>query len=366
MTASHPLNLHELQALAETKLPRMVFDYFAGGSNDERLLHSTRDAWNEIALRYRVMRNVSLRSHSCEILGEPLDWPVLVAPMALQQMAHVDGELATARAVAQSGCGMILSTLSTYAIEEVHAAIRENNSRAPLWFQLYIEKDRGRTKALVERAARAGATALVLTVDTPVLGRRERDIRNQFHLPEGLATPHLYDTLSLGEAPVASASALATYISRRWDEGIEWRDVEWLRSITSLPLLVKGVVRGDDALLALEHGATGIIVSNHGGRQLDASVTTPRALVEIAEALNGRGTLLVDGGIRRGSDIVRAIAMGAHGVLLGRPVLWSLAIGGADGVLATLGLLRAEFDSAMALCGCRTVGEITPDLLSPA
>lgn len=364
MSTSRPVNLHELQALAESRLPRMVFDYFAGGANDERLLRSTREAWDAIELRYRVMRDVSLRSHACDMLGQHVDWPVFIAPMALQQMAHPDGELATARAAAASGCGMILSTLSTFGIEQVHGAIREGGGVSPLWFQLYIEKDRGRTRALVERVERAGATALVLTVDTPVLGRRERDIRNQFHLPEGYETPHLAHTSSLGETPRADASALATYISRQWDDGIEWRDVAWLRSITSLPVLVKGVVRGDDALLAFEHGVAGVIVSNHGGRQLDASVTTPRALREVSNAVAGRGLLLVDGGIRRGSDIVRALAMGATGVLLGRPVLWSLTIGGADAVVDTLAMLRAEFDMAMALCGCRTVHEITSDLLA--
>ena len=360
----HPLNLHELQALAESKLPRMAFDYFAGGANDERLLTSTRDAWNAIELRYRVMRNVSSRSHACEVLGQRLEWPVLVAPMALQQMAHPDGELATARAVGQSGCGIVLSTLSNHAIESVRNVLVQSSANTPLWFQLYIEKDRGRTQALVERVERAGAAALVLTVDTPVLGRRERDIRNQFHLPEGLATPHLQETTKLGEAPSNNASALATYISRQWDDSIEWKDVAWLQSITSLPILLKGVVRGDDAVLALEHGAAGVIVSNHGGRQLDAAITTPRALRDVASKMDGRGTLLVDGGIRRGSDIVRAVAMGANGVLLGRPVLWSLAIGGADAVVATLALLRAEFDTAMALCGCRSVGEITADLIA--
>ncbi|MEP6832547.1 MAG: alpha-hydroxy acid oxidase [Gemmatimonas sp.] len=363
MNTSFPLNLHELQSLAEAKLPRMVFDYFAGGANDELLLDSTRDDWNAIALRYRVMRNVSSRSHTCKVLGEQLEWPILVAPMALQQMAHPDGELATARASAQSGCGMILSTLSTFAIEQVRDAMREHSATTPLWFQLYIERDRGHTQALVKRAELGGATALVLTVDTPVLGRRERDIRNQFHLPDGHVTPHLFETTKLGEAPQDKASALATYIARKWDDSIEWPDLEWLRSITSLPILVKGVVRGDDALLALDHGATGVIVSNHGGRQLDAAITTPRALREVANAMNGRGTLLVDGGIRRGADIVRAIAMGAHAVLLGRPVLWSLAIGGADAVASTLGLLRAEFDMAMALCGCRSVPEISADLI---
>jgi 4-hydroxymandelate oxidase len=207
---------------------------------------------------------------------------------------------------------------------------------------------------------------LVLTVDSPILGRRERDIRNGFHLPAGLSTPHvrIASRSTLAEHEVMT-SALAMHVATHWDNAISWRDLEWLQSITKLPVHVKGVVRGDDALLALEHGAAGVIVSNHGGRQLDAAITTARALPEVAEAMAGRGALIVDGGIRRGTDILKALALGAQAVLLGRPVLWGLAVSGADGVAHVLQLLRDEFALAMALSGCRSVDEVGDLLTAP-
>ena len=292
---SLPLNLHEYEAAAYGRLPRMVFDYYAGGANDETLLRETRAAWEAIRLRYHVMRDCSTCSLNTEVLGTTLDWPVLVAPMALQRMAHPEGELATVRGANRTGTSMIVSTLSTTDIETLAGA-----SEQPLWFQLYIERDRGASKALVERAERAGCTALVLTVDSPVLGRRERDVRNGFHLPDGLTTPHvrIASRSTLAEHEVMT-SALASHVAAHWDNSISCRDMEWLQSITQLPILVKGIVRGDDAVLALEHGAAGVIVSNHGGRQLDAAVTTARALPEIVDAMGGRGALLVDGGILR-------------------------------------------------------------------
>lgn len=354
-----PVNLHEFQATAERVLPRMVYDYYAGGANDEVLLKSTRAAWDAIEIRYRVMRDVSTRSSACTVLGQSLSWPVMIAPMAMQRMAHVDGEMATARAANELSTGMVLSTLSNTSVEDVASVLTQ-----PLWFQLYIEKDRGATKALVERTEAAGCRALVLTVDTPLLGRRERDIRNQFHMLPGLSAPHIRVTNSgaLSE-PIASASALGTYVNTQWDSSISWKDLEWLQSVTKLPILIKGVVRGDDAATALNHGASGVIVSNHGGRQMDAAVTTVRALRDVADAMSGRGTLLVDGGIRRGTDVLKAIALGANAVLLGRPVLWGLSSGGAEGVKRVLQLLRDEFDLAMALSGCRDVREITRDLV---
>ena len=354
-----PVNLHEFEAAAEGNLARGVYDYFAGGANDELLLRGTRAAWDAISLRYRVMRDVSERSLVTTVLGEQLHWPVLIAPMSLQRMAHADGEVATARAANRTNTGMVLSTLSTTSVEDVRAELQP-----PLWFQLYIEKDRSATQALVERAERAGCRAVVLTVDTPLLGRRERDVRNAFHIPPDTPTSHL-NVPSEHRAAVSrdAASALAAYVAANWDASISWRDLEWLRSVTSLPILVKGVVRGDDAQLAMAHGAAGVIVSNHGARQLDTSIATARALPEVADAMDGNGALLVDGGIRRGTDVLKAIALGAHAVLLGRPVLWGLSYDGENGVTRVLQLLRDEFDLAMALTGCRAISEITRDLL---
>jgi 4-hydroxymandelate oxidase len=360
ITPTPPVNLREFEAAAAVLLPSMVYDYYAGGANDEALLTATSDAWESIRIRHRVLRDVSHRSLACASLGQTLEWPVIIAPMSFQQLAHADGELATARAARRSGTGMVLSTLSNTPVEDV-AAIAPH----PLWFQLYIEKDRGATAALVQRAERAGCRALVLTVDTPVLGRRERDVRSAFHLPADMPTPHIGVSTGarLGEHH-RTESALATYVTTHWDPSISWRDLEWLQSITTLPVLVKGVVRGDDAQLALQHGAAGVIVSNHGGRQLDASITTARALPEVAAALDGRCALLVDGGIRRGTDVLKAIALGADAVLLGRPVLWGLTTGGEEGVARVLQLLRDECDLAMALMGCRSIAEVTADLIA--
>ncbi len=358
------INLHEFEAAAAAVLPRMVYDYYAGGANDEILLRAARTAWSDLTLRYRVLRDVSARSQRTTVLGHTVDWPVFVAPMAFQQLAHDDGEVATAQAAQATGAGMILSTLSNRTIEAVRAG-----TTGPLWFQLYIYRDRGVTTELVQRAERAGCTALVLTVDAPLLGRRERDLLNGFHLPADLAVPNLgvalRDTLAGGsDAAQSPASALAQFFEQHWDPSISWHDLAWLQSITSLPILVKGIVRGDDALLAVEHGAAGVIVSNHGGRQLDTAIPTARALAECADAIAGRGVLMVDGGIRRGTDVLKALALGAQAVLLGRPVLWGLATNGQHGAQQVMQLLKDECDLALALAGCRTPAEVTRDLIA--
>jgi 4-hydroxymandelate oxidase len=355
-----PVNLHDYEAEAALRLPRMVYDYYAGGANDEILLRESRTAWDALRIRYRVLRDVSQRDLSVELEGHRLEWPVIVAPMAFQQMACAEGEVATARATEAAGSGMILSTLSNCTIESVRAA-----TTGLLWFQLYIYRDRGVTAELVQRAERAGCTGLVLTVDTPMLGRRERDLLNGFHVPPEFPAPNLgVDMRSTLGTSADMSSALAQFILHHWDAGIAWRDLQWLQSITQLPIYVKGIVRGDDALLALEHGARGVIVSNHGGRQLDTAVPTARALRDVAECMQGRGTLLVDGGIRRGTDVLKALALGAHAVLLGRPMLWGLAANGEQGARHVLSLLRDEVDLAFALAGVRSPGEATADLIA--
>ena len=356
-------NLHEFESAAAARLPKMVFDYYAGGAGDEVTVRGARDAWDRLSIRYRVLRDVSQRTLSTHILRDDLKFPLMIAPMAFQRLATPEGELATARAADATGVGLILSTLATTSIEDVRGAMR-----GPLWFQLYIYRDRGASQALVERAERAGCTALVLTVDSPLLGRRERDARNGFHVGAEFTVPNLTGdprmTLAAGGDPHGGGgSALASFVQKHWDAGISWADVEWLRSVTKLPILVKGIVRGDDAALALEHGAAGVIVSNHGGRQLDTAMPSPRALPEVADAMAGRGAILVDGGIRRGTDIIKALALGAHAVLLGRPVLWGLALGGAAGATRGLELLRDETDLAMALSGARTPAELTRDFV---
>jgi 4-hydroxymandelate oxidase len=253
---------------------------------------------------------------------------------------------------------MCLSSLSNTRVEEICKA------GGDVWFQLYVYRDRGATAALVARAEAAGARAIVLTVDAPLLGRRERDVRNEFHLPEGLRVENMSAVAGLAEVELrAASSGLASYFAEKLDPALTWKDVRWLRSITRLPVLVKGIVRPDDARRAADHGAHGIVVSNHGGRQLDGSPATAEVLGPIADAVQNRVEVLVDGGIRRGADVLRALSLGARAVLVGRPILWGLAIDGEAGARAVLETLRAELDHAMALAGCARVADATRDLV---
>jgi 4-hydroxymandelate oxidase len=307
-----------------------------------------------------VLVDVGRRDLTTTVLGQRLSMPILVAPTAFHAMATAEGEVATARAAGGAGTVMILSTLSNVAVEDVVAA-----ATGPVWFQLYVYKDRGATAEMVARAQAAGCSALVLTVDAPFLGRRERDIRNKFHLPAGLAVKNMLPAGYGDVAARAHESGLSAYVAELMDPGLTEGDLEWLAGLSRLPVLVKGVVRPDDARRVMAHGAAGVVVSNHGGRQLDTSVATIEALPRVAEAMDGRGELLVDGGVRRGTDVIKALALGARAVLVGRPMLWGLALGGEAGARRALDILREELDLAMALCGCRSVTEITRDLLGP-
>ncbi len=352
------VNLLELEACAREKLPKMAFDYYASGAQDEITLRRNRTAFESLSLAYRVLVDVSCRQLESSVLGHRISMPVLVAPTAFHKLADPEGELATVRAAGRAGTVMILSTLSNTPIEDVVAA-----SSGPVWFQLYVYRDRGATAALVERARAAGCSALVLTVDAPLIGRRERDVRNRFHLPAGLAIENML-AAGMGAVPREVAdSGLAAYVSSLLDPSLCWKDVDWLRTVSGLPVLIKGVVRADDAVRAAEHGASGIVVSNHGGRQLDTAPATVEVLEEIALALDGQIEILLDGGVRRGTDVVKALALGASAVLIGRPILWGLALGGQAGVEEVLAMLRNELDLAMALCGCPTIGEIGRDLV---
>ena len=355
------LNLSDLEPAARERLSAQAYAYYAGGAGDEITLRENAAALARVALRPRVMRDVSRCDLSTTVLGERLDLPVLVAPMAFQRLAHPEGELATARAARAAGSLRVLSTLATASVEEVRAA-----AAGPLWFQLYMYRDRGATRALVERVERAGCTAIVLTADSPFLGRRERDVRSGFTLPPGLSFGNVVPGGPSTLPAAVAESGLAVFFAELLDAALSWRDVEWLRTVTRLPVVVKGVLRGDDARRAVEHGAAAVIVSNHGGRQLDTAVATIRALPEVAEALAGTAggaELLMDGGVRRGTDVVKALALGARAVLLGRPVLWGLALDGQAGVARALAMLRAELELAMALCGCASLSEVTGDLV---
>jgi 4-hydroxymandelate oxidase len=354
------LNLFELEAVARDQVEPSAWDYYASGANDEVTLRENRAAFDRIRIFYRVLVDVSERDASTTVLGERVSMPILLAPTAFHKLAHPDGELATVRAAGRAGTVMILSTLSNTRIEDVASA-----ATGPLWFQLYVYRDRGATRALVERVEAAGARALVLTVDAPLLGRRERDVRNAFKLPPGLSIecmlPAGYEHMPRG----AKGSGLAAYFAELLDPALSYKDIEWLRALTRLPILVKGVVRADDARRAVDHGAAGIVVSNHGGRQLDTSPATIDALPAVAEAVGDRAELLLDGGVRRGTDVVKALALGARAVLIGRPVLWGLAGNGEAGVAEVLEILRRELDLAMALSGAPHVADLTRDLIDP-
>lgn len=351
-----PLNIDEYARSAATCLPQMVYDYYEGGAEDEVSVLENRRAWQRMALKPRVLVDVRQRDLTTTVLGQHIAFPILTAPCGFNALAHPDGELAVARAVTAAGTIQVVSTAATYSLEEVAAAAPSGIR----WFQLYCYRDRGITRSLVERAAAAGYRALCLTVDAPFVGRRERDIRNRFGLPQGLRWKNLeahgFDKMDAG----GDGSALKKYIENIWDAGLTWEAVEWLRDLSPLPLVLKGILTAEDARLAVAHGAQGIVVSNHGGRQLDGAVSTASVLREIVEAVAGRAEVYVDGGIRRGTDVMKALALGARAVLIGRPYLWGLAVDGEAGVARVLELLRAELDLSMGLSGMPNLASINP------
>lgn len=339
----------------------MALDYYNSGAWDEITLRDNRVAFERYKLCPRMLVDVSQRDLSTTILGQSLPLPILIAPMAFQCLAHPEGEIATAKAAAKLGSAMVLSTLATKSIEEVAFACQNPNYQ--LWFQLYVHRDRSLTRALVERAYKAGYRALCLTVDAPVLGKRERDTRNQFALPSGMELANLAALSDLEISYKPGESGLFSYFLEQLNPALTWKDLEWLQSLSPLPLVVKGILRGDDAMRAVECGAKAIIVSNHGGRQLDSAIASIDALSQIVAAVGDKADILVDGGIRRGTDILKALALGAKAVLLGRPILWGLAVGGEAGVQHVIELLRDELDIAMALSGCAKLQDIDPSLV---
>ena len=353
------INLFDYEREAENRIPPSHWGYIAGGANDEMTLSANRAAFDRILIRYRTMVDVSTRDLSTSVLGVPVSMPVLVAPTAMQKLAHAEGECATARAVRSAGTLMITSTTATTRLGEVIAA-----APGPMWFQVYLYQDRGKSRALIERAVEAGYTGVVLTVDSPVLGRRERDIRLGFTLPRHLTIANAADA-GMDVVPEASPeqSGLMLHFRSLHDAALVPRDITWVHEVSGLPVIVKGIVRGDDAERAVEHGADAIVVSNHGGRQLDTAIPSITALPDVVESVDGRAEVYVDGGIRRGTDVIKAISLGARAVLIGRPVLWGLAVNGQAGVAGVLELLRQEIDVAMALSGARSIPELTRDLV---
>ncbi len=353
------LNIADYARAARVKLPPDAFDYYEGGALDEVTLRENREAWTRLKLYYRVLAGVGPRALGTTVLGQPISMPIVIAPTAFHRLACAEGENATARAARAAGTLFILSSLSNTPMEEVFA-----QAASPRWFQLYIYKDRGITRALVQRAEAAGAEAIVLTVDAPGLGTRERDARNRFRLPDGLEVANLAP-LGKADIPEVQGSGLAAYVRDNFKSDLGFDDLDWLCGTTRLPVVVKGVCRGDDARRAVEHGAKAVVVSNHGGRQLDTAPATCEVLPPVVAAVGDLCEIYVDGGLRRGSDVLKSIALGARAVLVGRPILWGLCVDGEEGARNVLEILRRELDEAMLLCGCSKLSDIDGTLLKP-
>jgi 4-hydroxymandelate oxidase len=360
---AHIVTLDDHERHAQTLLDENAWAYFAGGAADEITLRANRRQWDALSFSPRVLRRLVGGHTRVTLLGRECAHPILLAPVAFQRMAHADGEIATAYAAAALGAGLVLSTQASMPLEPVAQAMQSDAGRGPLWFQLYLQHERGFTQTLVQRAEAAGYEALVLTVDAPSSGARDRERRAGFRLPPGVSA------VNLAGLPPLPAQSLQPGQSAMFDallrQAPTWDDVAWLRSITRLPVLLKGILHPEDARQALAVGAAGIIVSNHGGRTLDTSPATARVLPDIVQAVEGRLPVLVDGGIRRGTDVLKAMALGASAVLVGRPAIWGLANAGAAGVAHVLRLLRDELEIAMALTGCRTLDQAPATLLGP-
>ena len=355
-----PVRAEDFEVAARAILPKAIYDYFAGGAEDEAAIAGNREAFARWRFRYHVLTGASEPDLGLELFGRRLAMPVHLAAAATQKMAHRQGELGAATAATAAGVVYCLSTLSTTSLEEVATA------QGVRWFQLYVFKDRGITTELVDRAEAAGYQAIVLTVDTPILGRRERDFRNAFGMPAGFLYENLVGPLARTGPVDVGQYALAENFSFQLDHALTLKDLEWLAGHTRLPVLVKGVVRPDDARRSLSAGARGVIVSNHGGRQLDYSIATLDALPAVVDEVGGEVPGLLDGGVRRGTDVLKALALGARSVMIGRPYLWALAVGGSDGVRRLLELMREEIAVSMSLLGARRLDELTPDLLAGA
>jgi isopentenyl diphosphate isomerase/L-lactate dehydrogenase-like FMN-dependent dehydrogenase len=346
------VNVFDYEKLAATKIAPPAWDFYQGGSEDEITLRANREAFERIRLRPRVLVDVSRCDLSTSVLGAPISMPVIIAPTAGHGLAHPDAECATARAAQEAGTLMIVSTDPTRSIEDIAAV-----TAGPLWFQLYIHTY-AEAEALVKQAETAGYKGIVLTVDLPRLSKRERGLRHDF------------ERLNRERFPAAFKGNANHLLGKSAEEGLHyigdtltWEIIDWLHSITRLPIIVKGILTGEDATLALEHRVDGIIVSNHGGRQLDGAIASIDALPEVLQAVGDRCEVLVDGGIRRGTDILKALALGARAVLVGRPILWGLAVQGQAGVLGVLEILRHEFELALALSGYPVARNVPRSLL---
>ncbi|MEU3985142.1 alpha-hydroxy acid oxidase [Streptomyces sp. NPDC026672] len=355
------LSVRDFETAARERIDPVHADFIAGGARDEVTVRANEEAFGRLRLLPRVLRGRAAPDLDVDLFGGRARLPVVLSPTAFHKLVDPEGELATARAAAAAGAVMITSMASTVAVAEVADAARAAappGEPVPLWFQLYLQPDPDITEALVHRATDAGCAALVVTVDSPVLGASERNRRNGFHdLPAGLRCENLVD-LRDGERGHVRQIAMSAEFS--------WKHVAWLRSVTDLPILLKGVLHPEDARLAVRHGVDGLLLSNHGGRQLDTVPATLELLPEIVAAVAGRIPVLLDGGVRRGTDVVKALALGALATGVGRPVMWALAADGEKGVRRLLELLREEIEDTVALCGAAGLTELGPDLVRPA
>lgn len=337
------LSLPEFEEHARRCMPSMTYEFVASGAADENTLRWNREAYDRIRLRPRVLQDVASVDTTVSLLGRKLECPILLAPTAYQRAIHPEGEIATAKGAGAAGATWVVSTATTTTLEEIARA-----ATAPLWFQLYVQPDRAITKDLVQRAESVGCQALCLTVDTPVQGARNRQAHARFTLPAGVTAPYMTQ-LGVGGRAITDA---------RRGVVVTWKDVEWLQSVARVPLLLKGILTAEDADRGVAVGVSGIIVSNHGARNLDTLPATIDALPEVVERIGGRVPVLVDGGIRRGTDVLKAVALGADAVLIGRPYCYGLAVGGAVGVQRVIDILRTELQMAMQLMGRRSLKEI--------
>ncbi|XP_041812227.1 hydroxyacid oxidase 1 [Chelmon rostratus] len=350
---------------ARKVLPKAVYDYYRSGADEQISLADNVSAFNRWCLVPRVLRDVSTVDLSVSVLGQKLSMPLCVSATAMQRMAHPEGETATARACQSVGTGMMLSSWATSTVEEVMSAMTvSGSSRGVLWLQLYIYKDRDLTLSLVRRAEEVGYQAIFVTVDTPYLGKRRDDMRNRFKLPPHLSMSNFSTaSLAFSEGNYGNDSGLAVYVAKAIDPSLCWDDITWLKKHTRLPVIVKGIMNGEDALQAVNYGVDGIMVSNHGARQLDGVPATIDVLEEVVRAAQGRCDVYMDGGVRRGTDVLKALALGAKAVFIGRPVLWALACQGEKGVTELLQILKQELQLAMALSGCRSISEVSRSLV---
>ncbi len=336
---SQIVNLFDFEKLAVSKMANMAYEYVASGAADEFTVRWNRQALDAIKLNPTVLVDVSQINTNTSLLGLDLPYPILIAPTAYHKIMHPEGELATARGAGDASAVYVVSSFTTTPLEEIARVATQ-----PLWLQLYVRDDRHFTKDLVQEAEYQGCRALCITVDTPVAGARNRQQRVNFALPHGIHTPHMQDAFALTKS-------------------LTWKDIEWLKSFAKIPVLLKGILNPEDAEKAVQSGVSGIIVSNHSGRNLDTVPATIEALPRIAEKVNKRIPILMDGGIRRGTDVLKAIALGANAVLVGKPICFGLACGGAEGVTKVLEILRNEFELAMALTGKTTIAEIDSSVI---